>query len=255
MNNIITLNNDIRTVFVGDTHGDIETVQSLIKAFPPEENQFVFLGDYVDRGERSKENIDYLLSLRQKFDGKFILLLGNHEARDIIRFSPCDFWESLTPSEELKYNAIFSTFPLAVSVGDCIAVHGALPKINSLADFETIRRTEDDERFYDTIWSDFSESHYADYFSSRTKLKRDRFESGLTSLGKNYLLRGHDPLAPIKQFEGRCLTIFSSNYYRTPQAAILEAGAATPEIYTQISTKNGDIEWNKGEYQAITTGA
>ncbi len=39
MNNIITLNNDIRTVFVGDTHGDIETVQSLIKAFPPSEIQ------------------------------------------------------------------------------------------------------------------------------------------------------------------------------------------------------------------------
>ncbi|PJA83945.1 MAG: serine/threonine protein phosphatase, partial [Candidatus Nealsonbacteria bacterium CG_4_9_14_3_um_filter_37_29] len=38
-----------KVIFVGDTHGDLEASQKIIKDYLKPENKFVFLGDYVDR--------------------------------------------------------------------------------------------------------------------------------------------------------------------------------------------------------------
>ncbi|MFQ6063829.1 MAG: metallophosphoesterase, partial [Methanosarcinales archaeon] len=52
--------NNGKAVFVGDTHGDFSATKKVISTYL-EDNIVVFLGDYVDRGSQSSENINYLL--------------------------------------------------------------------------------------------------------------------------------------------------------------------------------------------------
>lgn len=69
-----------RTLVVGDIHGCLDKLQLLMDKLDPrsDRDQFIFLGDYVDRGENSSGVLDYLLELRKIF-ADTIFLMGNHE--------------------------------------------------------------------------------------------------------------------------------------------------------------------------------
>lgn len=63
---------------VGDIHGSLNKLDNLIKENPLKENQkYIFVGDYVDRGEDSLGVIRRLMNLVG--DGKAYCLLGNHD--------------------------------------------------------------------------------------------------------------------------------------------------------------------------------
>ena len=72
--------------FIGDTHGQFSDLLRLFEygGFPPEAN-YLFLGDYVDRGKNSLETIILLLAYKVKFKENFFLLRGNHECGQINR--------------------------------------------------------------------------------------------------------------------------------------------------------------------------
>ncbi|MBC7074190.1 serine/threonine protein phosphatase, partial [Candidatus Parcubacteria bacterium] len=95
-----------KIIFVGDTHGDLEASEKIIKDYLKPENKIVFLGDYVDRGEFSKENLDFLIKQKQNYPNQIFLLQGNHEGHSILKFSPAEFWESLNEKDYQKYSKI-----------------------------------------------------------------------------------------------------------------------------------------------------
>ena len=67
-----------RIIAFGDVHGCIYSLQRLIELINPEPgDQLVFLGDMIDRGDHSKEVIDYLIQLSSWYSCHFIM--GNHE--------------------------------------------------------------------------------------------------------------------------------------------------------------------------------
>lgn len=68
-----------RIITIGDIHGELNKLNLLLDwVSPAEDDQIVFLGDYIDRGRSSCGVIDRLLSFRQDFPTT-IFLRGNHE--------------------------------------------------------------------------------------------------------------------------------------------------------------------------------
>jgi len=206
---LIELNPRGSIVFVGDTHGDVFTTRKIVDEYLKPNVKMCFLGDYVDRGLYSRENIEFLLGLKKQHPRKVYLLQGNHEGKMISDVCPSSFWDRLSYDERQRYNLVFRKFPLALGVGEIIAVHGALPDITKLRDFNKIE--DGDNQWYDTVWADFLE---AGSVGPRKFFGEDYFEKVMKRIGKSLLIRSHDPDAPTSMYDGRCVTLFTSSVYR-----------------------------------------
>jgi len=63
---------------ISDIHGQLELLSNLMDTIPIKDgDQFIFLGDYIDRGKNSAKVITYLIKFAQTYDCVF--LKGNHE--------------------------------------------------------------------------------------------------------------------------------------------------------------------------------
>lgn len=204
-----------KIVFVGDTHGDLEASQKVVKKYLKPDCKIVFLGDYVDRGEKSKKNIDYLLKLKKKHSSQIFLLLGNHEAYNVQRCYPAEFWENLPEAEKKKYGKIFSEFPLVVSVNGILALHGVPPDLKKIGDINKI--VAKDKNWRTIIWGDFLDQEgykLGNHFiTGRPEFGKNYFQTVMKNFKKEVLIRSHQPYRAEVIFNRKCLTIFTSYAY------------------------------------------
>jgi len=223
---LIQLPSHGKVVFVGDTHGDLDASEQVIQRYLKKPYCIVFLGDYVDRGKDSEENIQYLLELKLEHPEEIFLLSGNHEGFMVKEFYPVYFWSSISAEERKKYGLLFSKFPFAASAQNgLLALHGALPDLKSLEEMDQIELG--DENWDRIVWGDFVENEMdilGDLWG-RPQFGRQYFNRLMERYQKQVLVRSHQPHAPITMFDKRCVTIFTSHAYlptRTIAIADLE---------------------------------
>ena len=86
LNQPVCLNLESPVNVCGDIHGQYSDLIRLFEAggYPPEVN-YLFLGDYVDRGQQSIESICLLFCFKIKCSQTFFLLRGNHECASLNR--------------------------------------------------------------------------------------------------------------------------------------------------------------------------
>ena len=205
-----------RVIFVGDTHGDLEATERIIRRYLKPRNKMVFLGDYVDRGPASLENINFLLGQKISYPDSLYMLMGNHEGYAVGSFHPADFWEALDTDLRQRYSEVLSRLPLAVSTPNgIIALHGALPDVLCLEDIDRIKPGS--AEWHQITWGDWQEragkSLGIDPSTGRPQFGRGWFNEIMSRLGKNVLIRSHQPDAPPLMYGRRCLTIFTSSAY------------------------------------------
>ncbi|KAH0860021.1 hypothetical protein HID58_088282 [Brassica napus] len=146
----------------GDIHGQYSDLLRLFEygGFPPAAN-YLFLGDYVDRGKQSLETICLLLAYKIKYPENFFLLRGNHECASINRiygfYDECKrrfsvrLWKVFTDS--------FNCLPVAAVIDDKIlCMHGGLsPDLTNVEQIKTMKRptdVPDSGLLCDLLWSD-----------------------------------------------------------------------------------------------------
>ena len=118
---------------------------SSVTGLPKEgERNFVFLGDYVNRGPHSMEVLAYLIALKLNFPHQVVLLRGNHEGRHCTqRYGFQD--ECLKKYDQELYDIIMDMFeylPLAAIVnGKYFCCHGGLTQhITSISRINSVKR-------------------------------------------------------------------------------------------------------------------
>merc|ERR1712226_241095 len=147
----------------GDIHGQFYDLRELFKVGGdvPDTN-YLFMGDFVDRGFYSVETFLLLLALKVRYPDRITLIRGNHESRQITqvygfydeclrKYGSANVWKYFTD--------LFDYLPLTALVdGQIFCLHGGLsPSIDTLDHIRSLDRIQEvphEGPMCDLLWSD-----------------------------------------------------------------------------------------------------
>lgn len=147
---------------MGDIHGQYYDLLTIFEMAgePTPDNQFLFLGDYVDRGNFGTECMLLLLAYKINDPTCMFLIRGNHECRHITAFFNFKN-ECLYKYDKKVYDSFMTCFdalPLASVLNSMFCVHGGIsPQIVSVQDINNIDRFVEipsSGPMCDLLWSD-----------------------------------------------------------------------------------------------------
>ena len=213
-------------VVCGDTHGQYQDLLRLFQVggYPPDAN-YLFLGDYVDRGKQSIETICLLLAYKIQNPVNFFILRGNHECGAINRIY--GFYDECKRRYSVKlwklFVILFNELPIAACIDDKILLlHGGLsPELNELKQLSKIKRPTDIPEaglLCDILWSD-PESNRKSWDNNERGVSYTFNERVLSDfLKKNdldLLCRAHQVVEEGYEFFGdrELVTVFSAPNY------------------------------------------
>ena len=211
-------------IVVGDLHGNFHDLLRIlaVNGLPPF-RKYLFLGDYVDRGEFSLDVIFFLYVLKINFPNHVTLIRGNHEFpavnklygfyANIMKIYDSDaIWEA--------FNDSFNYLPICAFIDEQIlCLHGGISmnvKLDSLNEL-SFPITKPSNLIEDIVWSDPSEN-ISTYIDNQ-RGKGVKFGAALLSKfmktnGIKLLIRAHQCVDGYKShFNNAVLTVFSSSCY------------------------------------------
>lgn len=151
----------------GDIHGQYHDLLRIFEhdGFPPQAN-YLFLGDYVDRGKKSLETICLLFAYKIKYPENFFLLRGNHESPSICRIY--GFYDECKRRYNVKlwktFCDVFNCLPACAVIDEkVICMHGGLSQEmlqessdirNQVLEIQRPADIPDSGLLCDLLWSD-----------------------------------------------------------------------------------------------------
>ncbi|KAK9458500.1 Metallo-dependent phosphatase-like protein [Lipomyces oligophaga] len=158
--NVQPVNTPVTVYIHGQFHDLLELFR--VGGGMPDKVNYVFLGDFVDRGYFSLETFTLLMCLKAKYPQRLTLVRGNHESRQITQVY--GFYEECNN----KYGGasvwqyccqVFDFLALAAIIdGQILCVHGGLsPEIRTLDQIRVVARAQEipqEGAFCDLVWSD-----------------------------------------------------------------------------------------------------
>lgn len=147
----------------GDIHGQFYDLEQLFKTSGDLPNtNYIFMGDFVDRGYYSLETLTRLLVLKVRYPDKVFLLRGNHESRQVTQvygfYDECQ--AKYGNANAWKYCCrVFDLLAIAAIIDEeILCVHGGLsPEIKTIDQIRLIPRDTEiphEGAFCDLVWSD-----------------------------------------------------------------------------------------------------
>ncbi|KAL8089426.1 hypothetical protein AgCh_039036 [Apium graveolens] len=224
----------------GDLHGQFGDLMRLFDeyGYPSTAGDityidYLFLGDYVDRGQHSLETITLLLALKIEYPENVHLIRGNHEAADINALFGfrLECIERMGENDGIwawtRFNQLFNYLPLAALIEKkIICMHGGIGRsIHSVEQIEKLERpiTMDGGSLIlmDLLWSDPTEN------DSVEGLRPNARGPGLVSFGPDrvtdfckrnklqLIIRAHECVMDgFERFaQGQLITLFSATNY------------------------------------------
>jgi len=210
---------------IGDLHGNfIDLLRIFLHRKPPPETNYLFLGDFVDRGQFSIEVITLLICLKCVFPSKIHLLRGNHEFSNInSQFGFQAECDSLYQNSTLwaVFNCVFTWMPLAAIIDKkYFCVHGGIsPNIEFVDMISSVPRpieNYEEQIVADLLWSDPSDN--IRYFSKSPR--GIGFKYGMSAVvaflldnGLKHIIRAHQSInsGVSTTLGGLVTTVYSSS--------------------------------------------